>query len=248
MQILIRLFLVLTLMGTIFVFCSIQDMCIAAEDCLSTDRIINRSKETAVKGSAKIKRSELPEEIYLYPEKNIYSPSRVVVKPFGCPDYASNLGEYAAQSLYRHLLQKKVFYKTVLDLYDYKILNRTKNNPDCISEYDLIITGDVVSYLDGGTLQDSKVIMEIRVYERTKKSNQLLWFARSTELGHFRPPVDLIFLQIPGSSSPSGLELMHRCTKKFANLLQANLYQKERISDIKNCWPESKISSHSPTP
>ncbi|MBW1753390.1 MAG: hypothetical protein JRJ46_09870 [Deltaproteobacteria bacterium] len=113
--------------------------------------------------------SSLPEEIYVTPQQNYHKELKVGLFKFTDPINAPGLGRTSAQYLYRELLKKKVFLDVTLeiDVADTQIDNLI--DIANAKKYDLIITGDILYYFEGGNYESSHVEEEIRVLRVKRK-------------------------------------------------------------------------------
>jgi len=160
----------------------------------------------------------LPEEIYVTPPQNYHKALKVGIFKFTDPTNAPGLGKASAQYLYRELLKNKVFSDVTLeiDVADIQISNLIEIAG--AQKYDLIITGDILYYFEGGNYESSHVEEEIRVLRVNDKRAQTLWYAGAVEIGLATPSTDSIFKQIIGCPAPAAKTLMKRNAKKFCNL------------------------------
>ena len=173
--------------------------------CVSQQKVPSRS-------------SGLPGEIYVTPQQNYHQELKVGLFKFTDPINAPGLGRTSAQYLYRELLKNKVFSDVTLeiDVADTQIDNLI--DIANAKKYDLIITGDILYYFEGGNYESSHVEEEIRVLRVNDKRAQTLWYAGAVEIGLATPYTDSIFKQIIGCPAPAAKTLMKRNAKKFCNL------------------------------
>ncbi len=162
---------------------------------------------------------ELPDAVYVWPEQNIYSGSRVLIQTFQSPAYAPRIGSYTAETLAKQLRLHKVFGEIQLDggseTYspgDWRYLLAGQN---C----DLLITGRVNFFLEGSSQQPSKVVVETKVYEMAGDFLHLLWHMQADAFGEPRASKDWYIYRSPPVPAPSGQELVQRCSIQFANAL-----------------------------
>jgi hypothetical protein len=160
----------------------------------------------------------LPEEIYVTPQQNYHKALKVGLFKFTDPPNAPGLGKASAQYLYRELLKNKVFSDVTLeiDVADTQISNLIEIAD--AQKYDLIITGDIFYYFEGGNYESSHVEEEIRVIRVNDKKTQTLWHAGATAIGLPTPSTDFIFKQRNGDPAPAAMALIKRNAKKFGNL------------------------------
>ncbi len=164
--------------------------------------------------------SSFPEEVYVVPDHNYYKNARVGVFPFSDPAYARGTGRNAASILCRQLEKNRVFATATLETASdpYQAMNKAKQK-----RYDLIITGNILYWFDGSTLEPSRVEQEIVVIKPSEKNNKILWKARLTETGWPVQPKDLILFQTTGAPAPSTMALLQKNSEKFCNLLMAGM-------------------------
>lgn len=160
----------------------------------------------------------LPEEIYVTPQQNYHKALKVGLFKFTDPTNAPGLGKASAQYLYRELLKNKVFSDVTLeiDVADTQISNLIEIAD--AQKYDLIITGDILYYFEGGNYESSHVEEEIRVIRVNDKKTQTLWHAGAVAIGLPTPSTDFIFMQRNGFPAPAAMALIKRNAKKFSNL------------------------------
>ena len=161
----------------------------------------------------------LPEGIYSVPHSNHYGSAKVGVFAFGEPSHAEGAGKVAARLLCQELQQKRVF-EEVMQLPD--ITNMTMGNLinfARMKRYDLIITGKLLYYFEGSSLEPSSVTQEIQVVEVSGGEPRLLWYARAAETARPILAADYIIAKEEGSPAPSTAVLMRRNAEKFCNML-----------------------------
>ena len=171
----------------------------------------------------------LPEEIFATPEKNDYSTSNVALFKFTEPPFAPGMGKEAAQVLYRELLQNRVFLNVTRELgvTDIRIENLIRIARS--KKYDLLITGDLLYYLDGSLHQPARADEQIRVIDVSR--NRTLWYAKAVDIGAAAPYTDYIFLEGRGADAPTARTLLKRNAEKFCRML-LNLPPQERSDTV----------------
>jgi hypothetical protein len=161
---------------------------------------------------------ELPEEIYMSPPDRYSEKPLVCVLGFTSPDFAPDMGRFAALLLNRELLKRGIPSKIRLDV----------TRPPCRSEADdgglsgscdQIITGDLLYYFEGGELLPSRVDQQIRVVDVHQPFARILWEARATEISEPIYSRDWIILRGSGAAALPAAELMRRNAEKFANMI-----------------------------
>ena len=159
---------------------------------------------------------KLPEYIYKSPLKNYYSNATVGIFKFQSPVNAPQVGYAAASTLHKRLLQNKVFSKVVqeFDVEDISVENLIKIAKK--KHYELIITGIVRYYIEGSSLQESRVDEQIQVIHVPTK--ETLWYAEAVEIGRPVSSSDYIFFQIENEPAPSAATLMSINAQKICNM------------------------------
>ena len=160
----------------------------------------------------------MPEDVYLTPDHNYYQNATVGVFPFTSPEYARGAGNSAAMVLYRQLEKNRVFSKVYLEQdADPGEISRIAKD----KRYDLVITGAVLYWFDGSTLEPSRVEQEITVTKPSGKERKILWKARLMETGWPVQPKDFILVQTTAVPAPSAMALVRKNAGKFCKLLLA---------------------------
>ncbi len=160
-----------------------------------------------------------PEEIYATPPLNHYYSAKVGVFPFKAPPYAPEAGKKAAKVLFRELVDNNVFFHTQLESTAGSNIRKSLSDIACDRNYDIIITGDVLYYLEGSLYQASKINMAIQVFRVKEGGTRLLWWAKATGNAAPEPSRDLIVLRVKGAPAPSAETLMRRNAEKFVEML-----------------------------
>ena len=161
----------------------------------------------------------LPRAVYVSPDMNIYSEARVVIQTFQSPSYAPNTGDYTARSLSRHLLGQEVFPNVRVELENDSYSISSWEGILAADDCDMLITGQVLFFLEGSTQQPSKLVIEIKVYEWANKSLHLLWHMQTEEIGRPRSAKDLYAFRLPPVPAPSGQDLIDHCMHQCAQAL-----------------------------
>ena len=159
----------------------------------------------------------LPEQIYKISDTNNYKQAKVGVFGFFEPKHAPGVGKAAAESIYYALLQNNVFSSVTNETY--LMNNETSHMLEHARSrgYDLIITGELIYYRDGVSVQPSRVAERIKVIH--VPTNETLWYCATVDTVYPVRETDYIF--IVGSAappSPAGL-LLQRNAQKFCKLL-----------------------------
>ncbi|SHK39674.1 hypothetical protein SAMN02745216_03390 [Desulfatibacillum alkenivorans DSM 16219] len=162
--------------------------------------------------------ASMPEEIYASPDYNMYRNAKVGVFPFMSPEYARGAGNSAASVFCRQLEKNRVFSAVHLE---------ADVPPQAIAEiakakrYDLVITGAVLYWFEGSTLEPSRVEQEVTVFKPSSKGDRILWRARLMETGWPVQPKDYLLGQTHAVPAPSAMTLVQKNAGKFCKMLLA---------------------------
>ena len=158
----------------------------------------------------------LPEEIYLTPQENKYFKSVAVFK-FREPLYPPGMGRAAAELLYSELLRNKAFVSITLesDVSDIRLEGLMKIARQ--KDYDLIIMGDLLYYIEGSLHQPSRVDERIRVIDT--RTNKTLWYAKAMDVAPPAPHTDYVIIGGQGAPAPTARVLLKRNAEKFYKML-----------------------------
>jgi len=169
-----------------------------------------------------VKPDQLPDQIIKQPQQNDYARARVGVLVFESPDYAENTGRLAAELLFNALLQRNLFAELMfIRAVNAPGLERTLFELGEEKQLDLLVTGEVSYYLEGGNFQPSRVCESIRVLEPTDhESLQQVWQAKSCERSAARETHDLLLFRTPAKPADPCVELMQAIARKFAAMLE----------------------------
>lgn len=172
--------------------------------------------------------STLPQNIYTQPDYDYYTDSRVGVLEFNSPDYAKDSGKKAAEKLYKELLKKNkalalVFiHQSQLPAGQNSLIQLMKSK-----NLDLLITGEVKDFSEGGNYQQSLVCEEIKIFEPANDGLHTLWHAQSCETSKYSKSRDLIFFRTAGKPPAPAALLMEKIALQFANMLTKKPCRKE---------------------
>ncbi len=158
-----------------------------------------------------------PEEIILYPEVNSYGRSKVGVFRFDEPAYIMGTGVDAADSLYDCLLKKKVFASITNEITEKSLSLSEKLAIARSKGYDLLVTGAVQHYFEGGEFLSSSVHERIMVIHLP--TNRILWSARAEGTAAHMPAIDYKVFQTRGHAAPPASTLFQENAVKFCNML-----------------------------
>ena len=114
-------------------------------------------------------------------------------------------------------------------------------------KYDLIITGDILYYFEGGNYESSHIEEEIRVIRVNDKIAQTLWHAGAVEIGLPTPYTDSIFEQRDGFPAPAAKALIKRNAKKFCNLFLSASFDRQPVPKSTSYRRPSVPKSTNPT-
>jgi len=170
--------------------------------------------------SADVKRPILPEKIYKQPPENYYRASKVGVFRFLAPSHQTGVGYTAGDSIYQALLNNNTFSEVVPELYveNLSIENQFKIARE--KEFDLIVTGRILYYLDGTHSHESRVDEELAVYE--VKTERLIWLASAAEICKPISKKDYFIIKIHGEHPSAPTVLFAKNAQKFINMFNRN--------------------------
>lgn len=159
----------------------------------------------------------LPEKIYKQPSENYYRVSKVGVFRFLAPYHQAGVGYAAGHSIYRALVNSNTFSEVVPELY---VENLSLDNQFKIArekEFDLIVTGRVLYYLDGTHSHESRIDEEMAVYE--VKTERLIWLASAVEICQPISKKDYLVIRMHGEHPSPPTVLFAKNARKFINML-----------------------------
>lgn len=160
-----------------------------------------------------------PEEIHISSSFHPYPDPNILICKFKAPDYAKKVGENAALFLYSQLLKEN--FETNISVFT----DAEAMAPDQLyiyareNKYDLIITGNVLHYLDGAISTASRVIEEMYIYGIWGGQLQPVGYVKAEESASPLPEADYIFFQRNAKPAPSARRLQQRNAAKFARVL-----------------------------
>ena len=156
--------------------------------------------------------SGLPEEVIASPPfglpKGLYS---ACVFRFAEPDYAPGVGLEASRHLYHALLKSGLFFEIAL-------VDGLAWPPQA-ADVDLIITGRVLYFFEGGDLAPSRVDQEMQVIDAAHRPPVVLSNAVAMDISRPVYPRDLIFIEAVGAPAMPAGALLQRNAAKFSALL-----------------------------
>ncbi len=164
---------------------------------------------------------QLPEQIYKKPRVNRYFGIRVGILDFKSPSYAKGSGELAAELLSKELKKRNIYSK--VKYYNNMLFSPRKTLRNFVKseKLDLVITGELVYYLEGGNYQSSRICVEIKCLEPLGKNLDTVWHALCCQKGKFSMPRYYIFFSTNGQPSVSGPEILQKIALKFTNMLSS---------------------------
>jgi hypothetical protein len=161
----------------------------------------------------------MPEEIYIGSDaQSFYSP-RIALWNFNAPDYAGQAGEKAAMLLHAEILKCNpgvdiTFIDELLPIDPERLVQTAREN-----KYDLLITGDIAYYLEGGISTDSRVEEVIKIFGVFGKELQMVGFAKAVDIGSPSPLFDYILIHKQTRAAPPAEHLLKRNAAKFAGMV-----------------------------
>jgi hypothetical protein len=163
----------------------------------------------------------LPEQIHQWPLHKSYEKARVAVFTFSEPAHHTDVGYNAANSLYLALVQHNIFQEVIPEFntqgLDLAAQLETARNMG----YDLIITGSVVSYLDGTLYEESRVDVAVAVYDVARAED--VWHAVATATSRPQAGKDYYLFKTKGEMPLPPAALIEMNTKKFLNMFESTL-------------------------
>lgn len=162
----------------------------------------------------------LPEEVYIASCLESYYGPRIIICHFRSPVYDGQAGAAASMSLYKAMLTRglkaDLFLAEAVLPDDTEKLARYMRNSKC----DLMITGDVLQYLDGGISTDSQVIQEMKIYTISGNRPHIAGYAKAVASDSPKTWKDYIFVQKEAQSALCPERLLQQNSAKFARLLE----------------------------
>ena len=165
----------------------------------------------------------MPEEIYISNAIPHYYIPNIVICNFHEPAYARSSGESAAVSLFQEL--SRLNFKANLILNNAPLPNDPEMQLQFIrkNKYDIIVTGQVIAYLDGGISTSSRVEENLTLYSIAGNRLQLIGSATALETAPSVKTTDYILIQGRGQAALSADILLKRNSQKFARLIDSML-------------------------
>ncbi len=135
------------------------------------------------------------------------------------PVHAPGTGAMAAQALLAELNARALFPNLTLeqgvtDFTPEGILARAEKKG-----YDLIFTGELTYYLDGGDHQDARVEMLLGIIRRQKDGPLLSWQLKGVQTARAVPEKDLFVYRKKGRPASPASALLYSITGAFCDLL-----------------------------
>ena len=94
-------------------------------------------------------------------------------------------------------------------------------------KYDLLITGDLLYWLEGSLHEPSRADEQIRVID--VPANRTLWYAKAVDIGPPAPYTDYVFIEGRGARAPTARTMLKRNAEKFCKMLLNSPPQKRSV-------------------
>lgn len=161
----------------------------------------------------------LPEYIYRQPLRNYYTHGEMGIFVFGSPLYAPSVGNTAANTIHQLLVEQMVFRK-ITPLYQYGNIPIERQLAIAREHgFDLMMSGNVLYYMDGSLTQAARVEMEATVFD--VPTGTPVWKMVTAETGKPKAEFDFFLFQTPGKPAPAAITLITRNAEKMVHLLQS---------------------------
>jgi hypothetical protein len=157
------------------------------------------------------------DQVYIHPGPQNLRPGRAGLMEFRTvPDFV-NVGPAFTQMFYRELLAKQAFAEVVL------IPETSSTKEAAIRQgkrykVDVLLLGEIPYYLDGGTVGNSALQVDLKVIETG--SGRLLWSLSDSIKATHRPIIDLIVTESRPYPTPSMGTLASRLAGHVASRLE----------------------------
>ncbi|MFH0727241.1 MAG: hypothetical protein V2B19_12995, partial [Pseudomonadota bacterium] len=171
----------------------------------------------------------LPEQIYQQPFRNYYSQGEIGVFIFASPLYAPDVGKAAATTIFQQLLEQKVF-RRITPLYQYGIISLEQQLAIARDRgMDMMLSGNVLYYMDGSLSRTSRVDIEVKVLNVA--TGALVWNAVAGEAVPPTAESDYYLFQTSGKPAPAATALMMKNTGKIVRLFQSESPAYQQLSE-----------------
>jgi hypothetical protein len=171
----------------------------------------------------------LPEHIYQQPFRNYYGQGEIGVFVFGSPLYAPEVGKAAATTIFQQLLEQKVF-RRITPLYQYGIIPLEQQLAIARDRgMDLMLSGNVLYYMDGSLSRTSRADIEVKVINVA--TGALVWNAVAGEAAPPTAESDYFLFQTSGKPAPAATALMMKNTGKIVRLFQSESPDYQQLSE-----------------
>lgn len=161
----------------------------------------------------------LPEQVLVAPERTYSANTRIAIFSFEEPAYAPGVGRIAARYLLEALQQNELFSDVSLEEVpgDFNTVAAIATARQ--KQYDLIILGAVLYYIDGGNFQATSVSEQVMVLEVKTAEPVTIWRAMATETAQPVLKRDYLVFTKPGRKAPPAQALLWQNTLKFCKML-----------------------------
>lgn len=161
----------------------------------------------------------LPEQVYKQPMRNYYTQGEIGIFIFGSPLYAPLVGSTAAHTIQQLLLEKGVF-RQITPFFQYGFIPLERQLLIAREQgMDLMMTGNVLYYMDGSLTQASRVDMEITILDVPTATP--IWKMATSETGRPKAELDLFMFQNQGKPAPAAATLIMKNAEKITHLIQS---------------------------
>jgi tetratricopeptide (TPR) repeat protein len=171
----------------------------------------------------------LPEHIMRRAEVEKHTTAQIGVFRFADLGTNINVGYTAAGMLYQALLEHNTFSAISSEIDSQSSDPATQLDIAKQKGYDLMITGRVLQYMDGTLYQESRVDLEMKVYD--VKTAEYIWYATATEVDKPIPYKDYYIFKKKGQEPVRPSILIKRNIAKFINLFTWETQHHEALTD-----------------
>lgn len=165
----------------------------------------------------------MPEAVYYAKTIGYYYTPSIAICIFQAPGYAKPAGQAASLALYRELRRHNPAANLVLNEVS------VPEDPEQLSlfmrekRYDMLVTGQILTYLDGGRSTRSRVEENLLLYGLVGDRVQAIGFATAVETAPPLESTDYVIIQGRGAAALSAATLLERNSAKFALLINGML-------------------------
>jgi hypothetical protein len=172
----------------------------------------------------------MPETVFVTESARRYYKPNIVVCKFQAPLYAQSTGETASISLCHELGEYNMDANIVLNHGAIPTVPKELAQFAKEKRYDVIVTGQISTYLDGGISTDSRVEEKIIIYGIVGNRLERIGAATAVETAPPLESTDYIVIQGKGRAALSADTLLKRNSIKFARYIDA-LFSGDLIED-----------------